>query len=157
LRSSWSGFIETLFDKVGLVGDTAGVAAAAVKTREDCAFGDATFDAPLLLHFLTKSHKRTTTETEGEGEEAIENTVRAANVVCGIHVGNARATTGETAIAAILCAPVISHEKGEKKRRRISLEKEEDTGFCWPGFTVRDLLAGSLSVFHHGNVWILFL
>jgi hypothetical protein len=139
LRSSWSGFIEIiakfLFDKVGLVCYTAGVAAAAVKKSFACAFNDATFDAPLLLNFLTKSHKRATTKTEEDGEEAIDNTVRAANVVRGIHVGNARATTGETAIAAILCAPVISHEKGEKKRRR------EDELVCRERRRCRFLLA----------------
>jgi hypothetical protein len=53
-------FFEIFFVELGLVGDTTGVAGAEVKKSIDCAFGLATFDAPLLLHFLRKSHQRTT-------------------------------------------------------------------------------------------------
>jgi hypothetical protein len=101
-RSRGNSRSSFFFDKLGLVGDTAGVAAANVTTSIDTTFGDATVDAPLFLNFPRKSHKRTTAQTEGEGEDAIEKTVVAANVLRGIHVGNARAARGEAAIAAII-------------------------------------------------------
>ena len=88
------------------------MAKAAVKTSTERAFEGATFDAPLFLHFLTKRHEghttpKTTTATAGSAtaEGETEKTALAANVVRGIHVGNARAARGAEAIAAIICAP----------------------------------------------------